>query len=68
MASMVKKIVCMLNQCYDTPSCKFGKRFVGIMYVELDRVHARKCNAERVIVFQSVMFQRAKGGNNSAKI
>ena len=55
------------NQCYDAPSGKFGKIFVGILYVELDRVRARKWNVERVVVFQSVILQRTQGVNNSAK-
>ena len=44
------------------------KIFVGTQYVELDRVCARKCNAERVIVFQSVILQRAQCDNNSPQI
>ena len=68
MASTVEKLVCMPTQRYDAPSGKFGNRFVGIMSVELDRVCARKWNAERVIVFQSVILQRAQGVTNSAQI
>ena len=41
---------------------------MGILSIELDRVRARKSNAERVIVFQSVILQRAQGVNNSAQI
>ena len=63
-----EKLACMLNQLYDAPSGKVGKRFVGILSVELDRVCSRKWNAERVIIFQSVTLQRAQGVNNSAKI
>ena len=58
----------MPTQHYDAPSKKVGKRFVVILYVEIDRVFARKWNAERVIVFQSVILQRAQGVNNSAQI
>ena len=58
----------MMNQRYDTPSGKVGKRLVGILSVELDRVRARKWNTERVIVFQSVIVQRAQGVNNPAQI
>ena len=58
----------MPNQCYDAPSGKVGKRFVGILYIELDGVRARKWNAERVIVFQSVILKLAQGANNSAQI
>ena len=68
MASALEKLVCMPTQRYDAPSGKFGKIFVGFLSVELDRVSARKWNAERVIVFQSVILQRAQGVNNSAQI
>ena len=51
MASAAKKLFCMSTQHYDTHSRKVGKIFVGILCVELDEVHARKWNAERVIVF-----------------
>ena len=68
MASTVEKLVCMPTQCYDENSRKVGKIFVGIMSVEIDRVLTRKWNAERVIVFQSVILKRAQGVNNSAQI
>ena len=58
----------MMTQRYDIPSGKVGKRFVGILYVELDGVCARNWNAERVIVFQSIILQRAQGVNNPAQI
>ena len=41
----------MPTQHYEAPSGKSGKRFVGILYVELDGIHDRKWNVERVIVF-----------------
>ena len=62
------KIVCMLTQQYDATSGKVDKRFEGILSVELVGVHSRKWNTRRVIVFQSVMLQRAKGINNSVQI
>ena len=46
-----EKRVCIPTQCYDAPSGKVRKIFVGILYVELDRVRDRKWNAERVIIF-----------------
>ena len=58
----------MPTQRYDVSSRKSGKRFVGILSVELDGVRARKLNTERVIVFQSVILQRAQGVNNSTQI
>ena len=63
-----EKLVCMPTQRYGAPSGKVRKRFVGILSVELDRVCSRKWNVERVIIFQSVILQRAQGINNSAKI
>ena len=62
------KLVCIPTQIYDAPSGKFGKRYVGILSVELDGFRARKWNAERVIVFQSDILQRAQGVNNFAQI
>ena len=58
----------MPTERYDAPSGKVGKIFVGILSVELDGVCARKWNLERVILFQSVILQRAQGINNSAQI
>ena len=63
-----KKIVCMPTQRYDIPPGKFGNIFFGILSVELDGVRARKWNSDRVIVFKSVILQRAQGVNNSAQI
>ena len=58
----------MPTQRYDAPSGNVGKRFVGFLFVELDKFRTRKWNAERVVVFQSVILQRAQGVNNSAQI
>ena len=55
-------------QRYIAPSGKLRKRFVGILYVELDGVCTRKWNAERVILFYSVILQCAQDVNNSAQI
>ena len=41
---------------------------MGILCVELERVFARKCNAERVTIFQSIILQLAQGVNNPAQI
>ena len=59
---------CMPTQRYNALSGKVGKRFVVILSVELDGVCSMKWNAERLIVFQSVILQRAQGVNNSAQI
>ena len=40
----------------------------GILTVELDRFCAMKWNSERVIMFQSVILQRAQGVNKYAQI
>ena len=64
----VGKLVCMPTQCYDAPSGKVGKIFVGILSVELYGVCARRWNAERVIVFQSVILQRTQDINISTQI
>ena len=45
----------MTTQRYDVPYRKVGRRFVGILSVELDLVRARKWNTEMVILFQSVI-------------
>ena len=63
-----EKLVCMPNQRYNAPSRKVGKTFIGILSVELEGVCDKKWNAERVIVFKSVILKRAQGVNNSAKI
>ena len=55
-----EKLVCMTTQRYDAPSGKVGKRFVVILSVELDGIRARKWNAERVIIFQSVILQHTR--------
>ena len=67
-ASTVGKNVCVPTQHYDARSRKVRKRFLGILSVELYGVRDRKCNAERLIVFQSVVLLRSQGGNNSAQI
>ena len=53
---------------FNDPTLKVKKKFAGIFSVELDEVHARKWNAERVSFFQSVILQRAQGVNNYAQI
>ena len=68
MESAVEKLVCFPAQCYDAPSGKVGKIFVGILSVKLNGVRARNWNAEMVIVFQSVIQQHDQGVINSAQI
>ena len=64
----MKKIVCMPTQRYNVPSGKVGKRFFGILSIEIDGVCARKWNSERVTVFQSVILQHTQGVNNPTQI
>ena len=47
---------------------KVGRTFFATLSVELDEVRARKCNSERLIMFQSVFLQRVQGVNNSKHI
>ena len=58
----------MPTQRYDAPSGKFRKIFVGIQSLELDGVQYRKWNAERVVVFPSVILKHTQGVNKSAQI
>ena len=50
----------MRTQRYNAPSGKAGKIFVGILFVELDRVCARKWNAEKVIFFNPLSYNTHK--------
>ena len=68
MENTVGKVFCMPTQCYDPPSSKFRKGFVVILSVELDKVHDRNWNTERVIAFQYFILQRGQGVNNSVQI
>ena len=63
-----KKIFCMPTQLYYASAGKVRNIFFGIVHVELDGVHARKWNIERVIFFQSFILKHAQGVNNSAQI
>ena len=68
MSSVAEKLVCVPTQRYDAPSGKVRKRFVGILSLEIDEVCARKCNDDRMIIFQSIILQHAQGVNNSTQI
>ena len=59
------KHVCIPTYQYAVPSRKFGSRFVGILYVGIDGVCARKWNPKCVIVFHLFILQRAQGVNNA---
>ena len=48
------------TQSYDAPSRKFGRKFASTHSVELKFIRTWKWNSERVIIFQSVILQRAQ--------
>ena len=61
------------NRLYSDPTLRrtvweIWEGILGILSVELDGFLARKWNLERVIVFQSVILQRAQSVNNPAQI
>ena len=68
MASTVGKTCFYADPTLQYTFWKVGKIFVGIMSVKLDRVCARKWNAERMIVFNFVILQLAQDINNYAQI
>ena len=60
MQAQWRKIVFMPTQHYNTPSGKVGKRFVGIISLELDGVCDKKWNIERVIFFNPLSYNTHK--------
>ena len=52
-----ERLIYMPTQRYDVPSSLIGNRYVGILLVELKGIWNRHLNAERVIVFQTVILQ-----------
>ena len=48
------------TQRYDVPPSRVEKRFVWTITVELDRIQNQKWNAERAIIFQTVILQRVR--------
>ena len=56
------------TQLYDVTSGRIGNRFVGIILMELDRIWNYQWNAERVVIFQTVLFQRFSGVFRSRNI
>ena len=61
MTREVEKLFSMLIQRYDVLSGWIKNRFVGILSVELDGIWNHQWNAERVIVFQTVILQIVSG-------
>ena len=58
----------MTTQRYDIPSGHIGNQFVGIILVDLDRIWNHQWNAERVLIFQTVILQRVSGVSESRNI
>ena len=62
------KIIYIPTQCFNIPSGKVERTFVGTPYLKLDGVRYQKWKSDRVIVFQSVILQHAQGVNNAKNI
>ena len=58
MVGEMEKLVCFPTQCYEVPSGRFRKRFVLTFAADIDGIGGRKWNAERAVVFQTVILQR----------
>ena len=52
-----RDLAVMPLRCYDTPSGRVGRRFIGTLGEELQGVRDRHWNSERFIVFQTVVLQ-----------
>ena len=50
----------MPSRRYDAPSGKVGRRFIGMLGVEMQGVRDRQWNLEWFFVFQTVILQRAR--------
>ena len=55
-----RKNVCFPTQPYNAPYGKFGIKFVLTLSVELDDILSWKCNADQVVIFQSIILQRVR--------
>ena len=60
MATDMKKPIFSPSQRYDVPPDRVEKRFVSTITLELDGIRNRKWNAERAIIFQTVILQRVR--------
>ena len=60
MAGGMEKLVYLTIQCYDVLSVWVGKSFVSILAADLDGIRGWKCNADQVIIFQTIILQRAR--------
>ena len=68
MTGELEKLVSMPTQKYDVPSGRIVNLFVGILLVEIGGTQNLQWNAERVIIFQTVIFQRVIGVSGSRNI
>ena len=50
----------MSTQRYDVLSDRIRNRFIRIILVELDRIRNLYCNVYRLIIFQTIVLQRAR--------
>ena len=63
-----KPLAVMTTRRYDAPSRRVKHRFVHALTMDLTGVLERRWNAERFIVFQTVIIQRARNNNILCKI
>ena len=56
----MEKLVCLPTQHYDRLSVWVGKILVLTLAVELDDIRGQKCNADQVIIFQTVILQHVR--------
>ena len=56
----MKKLICIPTQRYAVLSGRIGRRFAGTLTVEINGIWNWHWNAERVIVFQTVILQRVR--------
>ena len=54
----MEKLGCLPTQGYEVPSELVEKRFVSTIASDIDGIQGRKWNAEKAIVFQTVILKR----------
>jgi hypothetical protein len=65
---MMEKILILLCQHYDAPSCTVGCCFVHVLAQELESIHSLKWNCKHFIVFQMVVLQHSRDVKNAGAI
>jgi hypothetical protein len=63
-----RRLIVYHSLTYDAPKGAVGKRFVEELAVIIQGIISRKWNAERFIIFQMVILQRARGVSGSGAI